>query len=362
MTEKTNIIELKSFLGKSKLRDVELVQGSSTVTNALGDSEYRLQTSSSNDSAILQSAERGRYVGGLGCEIGIGIRIATLPTRNMEYRWGLYDTNNGFYFKYNGTGLYVVSKRDGVETAVHQSQFNGELGSSTLDLSIGRHYKIMFSYGYGSITFYVQNKSNTLDTPFISLHTFDILNKTSIKNPNLPLSAEINNNGLAASGDMYVADRHYCVLGKYTPRYRLNSAYRVNAPVNSTQNFLPILTIRRRQGYNGTIAKLNSVDFVATSTQIVQFRSGTTLTGANFVPLPDQQVPETILEYDQSATNFGGGVVIWTGIVVADRSGLQKLEDFSSALTEYDNMTLCVKATSVTNGNLTVCVRISEEW
>lgn len=364
VAEKTLVIELKSCAGKSTLRDIDVVTGTGTISNNVGDPEYTLTTSGSNDSTILYSAERGRYISGIGAEVGIGIRIPNPPTGNQVYRWGMFDSNDGFFFQLNTSGLACVIRRNGSDNIVPNAQFNGDWSSiqNSWHPDDGFIYNIMFSwYGYGSVNFIIQNKPNIIH-PYTRIHTFDPTDQTSIKNPNLPVCASITNGGTTGTGRMFVAGRQYSVIGKYVPIYRLNASYRSTVSINSTTVFIPILSIRRKNGFNGIAVKVSGMDLIGSTNQIVQLRTGATLTGASWSNLPNQLSSETVMENDLSATAMTGGAVIWTGIISQDRSAVQKLEDFTFVLSEYNPVTVCAMGISQINGTATCCLRFSEEW
>lgn len=357
--ERTIVMELKSCFGLTSLRDTVVTQGTGSVINAVGSPEYTLQTSGASDIARLQSAERGRYIAGIGAEIGVGVRFGIFPTGNMYYDWGLFDDSNGFFFRYRSTGLSVVILRGGVETETPQAGFNGT--PLTIDFLDGHIFNIVFSwYGYGKIKFIAQNNTSPSQIETI-LHTYTPSRVTSVQNPNLPLTARIVNAGTAAPGRLFVAGRQYSVIGKYSPIYRINSALRLSASVTGVGGgFVHMLSVRRKSGYMGSGIKVSGMDLIASTSQIIQLRTSTALTGAVWDRLPDQLDSETALEVDTSASAVTGGIVIWTGLV--DRSVATKLEDFTYVLTEQHNVTVLAKGITNVVGNLSCCLRLSEEW
>lgn len=358
VAERSLIMEVKSCFGISGLRDIVMTQAQGSVTNNPGDPEYQLLTSGGADHAELRTAERGRCIAGIGADVGIAVRVGALPTGSMVYDWGLFDEQNGFFFRLCSTGLSVVVRRAGVDAEIPQASFNGT--PCNINMDDGHIYNIVFSWdGYGKVNFVVHNNVSS-NAVLTVIHTYVPTSATSLENPNLPVSARIVNNGTAARGQLFVAGRQYSVIGKYNPLYRINSVVRVAAPVNSLANFTHVISVRRKQGYIGNGIKVSGLDAIASTNQIIQLRTGATLTGANFQPLQDQLDNETALQQDQSTSSVSGGVVIWTGIV--DRSTAQRLEDFTYVLTEFKAVTVCAKAISQANGTLTCCLRLSEEW
>lgn len=125
-TERTPIIELNSSYGTSILRDHEVTVGSGNISLSNGELILSTGTTASSETA-LKSAEVGRYIPGYGAEIGIGTRFPTAPTGNQSAIWGglTEDGDNGFYFGYDSSGVYVARRRNGTElNKTYQSNWN----------------------------------------------------------------------------------------------------------------------------------------------------------------------------------------------------------------------------------------------
>lgn len=368
--ERTRIIELKSIFGKSSLRDVYVETGTGVVVNNVGDSEYRLTVSGSNDVASLISAERGRYVAGLQGEVGVAARLPATLTGNQEIRLGLFDNSNGFYYKLTANGMNVAILNDGVETLIPRNQWNYDMmdgnGPSklTLDWTKGLIFLVQFTwYGYGNINFKINTNSPSNQQNSWLIHTYSPNGSTSVKSPNLPIAITARNNGTTATTNVYVAGRQYSLLGKYEPILRIVSSYVFGKNINSTANFIPILSIRRKQGYVGNPVRAMQGDFIATTDQIVQVRVNTVLTGAAFTTPRDMVASDTAVECDTSATAITNGIPIWTGLVTGDQRGSAgNTLDIKYNLTEYEIMTICSKGVSTTNGTIGLVLRWTEEW
>lgn len=396
VAERTRVIELKSVFGISSLRDIVTTTGTGSVTNTLGDPEFTMTVSGANDTAQLQSADRGRYVAGLQGEVGMACRLPASLTGNQVIKIGIFDNSNGLYFKYTAAGMFACVLRDGVEIATPQSQWNidkfdgtGPSGVNGIDYSKGIIFIIDFTwYGYGGIIWSINTSINTTQTSWYA-HHYSPQGQTSIKNPNLPLTVTMANNGTVANRSIYVAGRQFSLLGKYNPIYRLNSVYATAATVNST-TFVPIISIRRKTGYLGNPIKLDQCDFIASANMIIQVRvlstspDGTTITGggslsttaatntsANLLPwanIPDTSPNDTaaqcyIVPQPNPTASISGGIPIWCGMVSGtnNASGTGSL-DAPYMLPEYYIMTICARLISGNNGNLSVAMRWTEEW
>lgn len=369
--EKTPIMELKSLYGKTALRDVYLTTGMGTVTNEVGEGEYRLRVVGDADTALLQTTERGRYIAGHSAQVGIGVRIPVIPTNGVQAKWGLFDDNNGFYYVYDGQGFGVCVLRDGVETRINKAQFNKDKLDGTgpsginIDLTNGHIFQIVFSwYGYGVIDFVISTSNpTTLNQESISVHSYFSSGTTTIRDPNLPIRAIITTNaGNTQDFSMYVTGRQYAILGKYVPIKRVNSAYVVSVPISSTSSFQHILSIRKKQGYASNAVKIDSLDYLANAYMILQLRVNTTVFGGSYTNIPDQDPNETVMEMNQTATSVSGGIVIWSGIAPTDRAGLQQMMELMYTVPEYSVISLMAKAINTENGQLTSVLRWTEEW
>lgn len=373
VAERSLVIELKSIYGKSTLRDNYIEIGGGTIVNNIGDSEYTLNVTGNSDVAWLQSAERGRYVAGLQGEVGIAARLTNPLIGNQTFCIGLFDNSNGFYYKYTSNALYACILRDGTEiSAVPQSEwnidsFNGTGPSGvTLNPYDGNIYNVRFTwYGYGDIEFRVNTANADLIQSSWLGHVYNPLSQTSVKNPNLPLSVKLESNGTTGTQSAKVAGRQYSLLGKYNPIYRLNSSYRVGVNVSSTTTFIPIMSIRRKQGYLGNSIKAFECDMTSGAEMIIQFRTSATLTGDSYTTPNDTNANDTAVEYDASATAVTGGVPIWTGLISGETRASNKTSLLISYdLTNFNPMTICAKLVTATPGGaiLNTVLRWTEEW
>ena len=131
-------------------------------------------------------------------------------------------------------GIFVAIRRAGVDTIISQASWNvdpldgtGPSGA-TLDLSKGNIFQIVFTwYGYGVIEFRVVIPDpTTLAQEVITVHRFSPTGETSLADPNLPVRAEIDNDGTATALNLFVGGRQYSILGNYSPVFRVTSERR----------------------------------------------------------------------------------------------------------------------------------------
>ncbi|MDT9718060.1 hypothetical protein QVE09_04075 [Paenibacillus sp. ClWae2A] len=381
VAQKTPIVELTSVYGLSILRDAVTTTGAGTVTNNA--TEYNLSTTASGvDSAVLESVLRGRYEPGYAGEAGIGVRIPSLPIGNQVAQWGLYDTQNGAFFGVNSTTVFVTVRRAGVDTTVPQSLWNVDplngTGPSgvTLNLSKGNIYQVLFTwYGYGVIEFRVVIPDPvTLAQEVVTVHRFSPTGQTSFVDPNLPLRAQVANNGTGAVYSIFVGGRQYSIIGKYEPTYRVTSERRRITNVTST--LTPVISFTRKAVFPAGSARTNSVqvnleeiNVISTVDLSYQVLVGGTLNGA-FVNYPTATtiIPdsETALLVNNTSTTITGGEVVFQGITGGGAGNTtilasEELLDFT--LPENQVVTLAVLNIGGPGSNtVDVVFRVTESW
>ncbi|MTH52053.1 hypothetical protein GKZ89_01445 [Bacillus mangrovi] len=381
VSRKTPIIELVSTYGISDLRDIVTTTGTATVTNNA--TEYNLTTAAAADRAVLDSAERGRYEPGYACESGIAIRQPGAPTANQISRWGLFDDQNGAFFGSSSSGTFVGIRRGGADTIIPQASWNVDpldgSGPSgiTLNLADGNIFLIVFTwYGYGVIEFRVViTNPVTFAQEVVTVNRFSPSGQTSFTDPNLPLRAEIANNGTAAPFSLFVGGRQYSIIGKFDPVFRNTSERRtVN---NITASLTPVLSFTRKAVFPAGSGRPNSVQVLLEAVEIVtnvdlafQVILGATVNGAfvNF-PTATTNIPtnETALLVNSTSTTISGGEVVYQGLASASSSTstrvltTEQLLDFE--LPDNEIVTLAVASVGGPGTNsVTAIFRVTENW
>ncbi|WP_405169736.1 hypothetical protein MHI12_16245 [Paenibacillus sp. FSL H8-0280] len=381
VSEKTPIVELTSAYGLSILRDSVTTTGDGTVTNDA--TEFNLSnTTNGTDSAILESVLRGRYEPGFAGEAGIGVRIPILPIGNQIGRWGFFDDQNGAFFGVNSTNVFVVIRRGGSDTTFPQSSWNVDrldgTGPSgvTLSLSKGNIFQIVFTwYGYGVIEFRVVIPNPaTLAQEVFTVHRFSPTGQTSFIDPNLPLRAQIDNNGTAEAYTLFVGGRQYSIIGKYDPTFRVTSERR--RVTNLTSTLTPVLSFTRKAIFPSGSARTNSVQVDLEEINIIssvdlsyQVLVGGTLDGA-FINYPTATtiIPdsETALLVNNSSTTITGGEVVFQGVTGGGTGGnriLASSELFDFTLPENQVVTLAVSNIGGAGSNIVdVVFSVAESW
>ncbi|MGX1193733.1 hypothetical protein [Metabacillus sp. SLBN-84] len=379
--QKTSIIELTSTYGLSDLRDIVTTAGTGTVTNNA--TEFVLTTTGAADSAILDSAERGRYEPGYACESGIAVRQPVAPVGNQTAQWGLYDSQNGAFFGNSSTNIYVGIRRAGTDTLIPQASWNVDplngTGPSgvTLDLADGNIFLIVFTwYGYGVIEFRVVVPNPvTLAQEVITVHRFDPTGQTSFTDPNLPLRAEVENNGTAAPFNLFVGGRQYSIIGKFEPVFRNTSERRT--VTNITTTLTPLISFTRKPVFPAGSGRPNSVQVLFESAEIItnvdlafQVIIGGTVNGTfTTFPTATTNIPnnETALLVNTTSTTITGGEVVFQGLAAASGSSSTRVLTtellLDTELPDNEIVTLAVASLAGPGTNtVTAMFRVTENW
>tara|TARA_R110000824_G_scaffold183252_1_gene364248 strand:- start:332 stop:1603 length:1272 start_codon:yes stop_codon:yes gene_type:complete len=378
VASRTPIIELNSAYGTSTLRDLVEVTGTGSkddVNGTITSGEIYLSTgATAGSTSTVLSAEIARYIPGYSAEIGIGVRTTTVPTGDQVVTWGghTYSRDNGFYFKYTASGLFIVRERNGVEAeSIAQTDWNIDpmdgTGASgyTLDLTKGHIYQIDYTwYGYGAIRYsIVATTDNGRQRP-IPVHTISIgtFTGTSISDPSLQLFIRAENNTTASDIDVYLGGRQYSIVGNYVAKYRFTGDTRDSTAVTTT--LTPLVAFRHKAGFENRSLKLDNYSFINAGNIPVKpiILLGATLTGGTWGTPTGYTAADTGVESNISATAVSGGSVIYSGdIIAAAKDGGAALE---ALVLDIPPDSIVVIAATAFSGSQSCYTgfRLREEW
>jgi len=365
--QKTVIINLLPFLGVSLLRNTTTTTGSATVSNnASIESEIKMNCSGANDSCVLRSIDRGIYVSGLTCEVGIAVRLPTALTGNQVFKWGYFSNQNGFYFKLTNTGISVCILNNSVETCISQADFNVDkidgsgISGHNLDLTKGNIFAILFSwYGFGLISFQIHGATKSNKQSIITIHEYQTVSQTSTRIPNLPIQCTFSNNGTVANTNAFIGGRQYSILGIYIDTSREVSMLKYLASI-SNEVFLPIISIKRKNIFIGTYIRLSNIYIKSSVDCEVRFISNGTLTSSSWIDNPYHS--ESAVDVDITSNALSDGVIFYSMILFAGESRYRSFEDSFMNLNEMKPFTIVAKSLTGQTGNITLKLGYKEFW
>jgi hypothetical protein len=360
VVQKTPVIDLKSFFGVSLLKNIITTVGNASVSNSPenNESEFTINCTGSNDSIVFRSAERGRYIGGLSCEMGIALRLNNNNlTNNQILKWGYFDNNNGFYFKLTNNNFSVCILNNNIETQINRQDFNIDkmdgngISKYNLDFIKGNIFKIDFSwYGYGIVKFSVVGLTNS-EQQKLPFHIYQTVGTTSVKTPNLPISVSLNNNGTVANTNVYIAGRQFSIMGIFTPFAREAFFYRYKVAI-SHETFIPIFSIKKKLHYEGCTVTIKNIEVKSNVDCIIKIIYNGTLLNSDF----NNSQYESNVECDYSSTNITGGILVYSSIIHANNI---TNKDITFPLHLIDEIPLTIITKSLTGDNGDISVSLS---
>lgn len=313
--QRTSLISLTSIFPLSILRDF-ISRG--TVTHDVD--RYLVKPNST-----FESAKIGRYVPGYPAEVGIGVLFD--QTVITDANWGYFDSQDGVFFRWDGTDYSLGIRRAGVDTIIPRADWNNDkldgTGPSGIDLDMrdGYVFRIEYTwYGYGPILYSIMNKRNggPRQTRLYPIHIASVEQDTTLRNPNLPITAENN----SAVGDVAVTGRQFSIIGEFAPEQR-QTTYTNPALVTVSNSWTPVQSYRRIASLTNISIAADAISVINESTNLVEYQLlvNTTLTGAVFGPPENRSVGETAVQFDTSATGYTGGEHIAGDVVLGQDRG-----------------------------------------
>lgn len=299
--------------------------GTGTTNHLPNESSVSLVVAAGGDSVIRQSKAYVRYKPGKSQYIKLTGVFGSTPSNDLVRRMGYFDADNGIFLQQTNSGLSFVrrSKTTGsvVEETVAQADWNID-SLEGLDpslsflmfidmewLGVGQ-VRVGFYQNGVPITCHIFNKTQTLDTPYITT-------------ANLPVRYEISS-AATETGTM----KHTCSaviseggfeeeLG--TPQARDNGGSPTSISITET----PVIAIRPKLLFNSITNRAiiipEVVDlFADTAAYFRVYYNASVTTAASWT----SQGANSIAEYDISGTAFStaGSELIDAGFIAASNS------------------------------------------
>ena len=327
-------------------------------------------------SVKLETAERGRYLAGYEAQAGIGVRLPNQTfSGNSFFQWGYYEESVGFGFGVDSDGVYIFTRNNFIDQKIRQKDWTTDKMDGTgrsktvLDLSEGLIFHIDYAwYGYSAVEFSIQVKSSDPEIRdyMEEVHRFSPGKKVSVEQPNLYITAELNNEN-DPDLESYVGGRQYSTYGIFKPQLRIASEFVINKSVSET--FTPLISFRRKSQSLAQLAqavRILNTSVASSDDLIFGYLFDGVLTGANFKTPSNMTASETALEADNSATAISGGVSIGPLEPVIGGQG-SRAELGSDGSTTFDLVndkiiTLVARTVSGTGTVSVATLNMTEEW
>lgn len=342
------------------------------VSHIKSESKYRLRANSSTES--LETVQYLPYSIGYKSEVGIALRVPTAPTGDQEIRWGYWDGNNGAYLGFDSGGVFTEFIRDGTRQGkTYEDDWVSETRNSNVDvetaLGEGVVTRLGLSlYNYGEITFEFFPRDDKNRQIRRVVHTGSPRETTTLSQQNNPIRVEVDNPS-SSDFDVFVADRQAAVRGNTEASRRITTEFNTTGSLDGT-NWVPLVSFRRKSGFNGTEVNVFSLDVQTADDAVLQLRSDVSLTGASWGSPSVVDSSETALEVDLSATDVDAtsGYHRWMGGSAGGsgvgETNLTNFDNVDNSLRRERNMTLMVRALegTTTSDIPYVSLQMEESW
>jgi len=337
----------------------------------------------------------GQYVPGYEAQAGLGVRIPEGPSKDEVMRWGYFEVDasndplNGWYFGADSQGVFVCEVSGGQKEKVYQDQWNVNVSDGSRDaennpsgfelyLSKGNIFQIRYVYyGYGPV-----KMSILTDDGKVCLHEFTHDGSTSVKNTNLPINVQLDNNSTTSDAlDLFVGGRQFSVIGPKTTNQRRGGHYRdILSGIDDTK-WHPVVSLKLKDGTD-----IGSKDFTDVLTSFARFETDTDNSAyrwqvrTNTSPVnPSWETPsshvsmqdETAVKIDTSATSIQDGNGDPTGVFVDggtltsgsnNKIDIQQ-KDTSGRIVANQTATVVVRAVPASSGEISeTFVSWKENW
>lgn len=319
-----------------------------------------LQTSTAtNGSAEISTINVLRHVPGVSA-ICRFTAIFTTGVANNTQIVGIGDTNDGFYFGYNGVNFGILRRQNGSDNWINQSAWNN-MKISSFDPTKGNVYQIKFQWlGYGQVDFFIENQDSG---NYEIVHSIKYTNQNtvpSIFSPSLPLNAKVLNSGNTSNITLKTASGMIGLEGKIH-----EGALQVLSAASNTVLTLsserPILTIKNSTNHinipNRQRIKVNQISLAldgAKNGKFSLYKNATLSSSVNYT-LPSSNT--TPFAKDIGSTSNSGGVLIAEYFLGKAESKVIEMDTMSLYLVSGDTLTITGQSTANTDASATINVK-----
>lgn len=291
-----------------------------TVTHS--DNHAVLSTGAAADqSAKIETVRAMRYIPGQGGKVRFTAKF-TQGVAGSRQIIGIGDDNDGFFFGFDGATFGIMRRSGGEDDWTPVSQWNESRDpwETYFNPELGNVYQITWQWlGYGAVSFWMEE---TGSGEFQLMHIIRYANRntsTSIKNPTLPLMAEVKNTtnetDIVLETPSAIAGLDGIVYGPepihpfsfFRTATASKSGITTEAAVLSLKNATTFQSITNRVRMR--LAALSLATDGAQSA-IVYIRKGVTLGGSP--SYTDYNANTSVGSYDTAGTTVTGGTLITT--------------------------------------------------
>jgi hypothetical protein len=332
VSEKQNLFESKLTLDTAALLwDEAETSGSGTSTSHSTTNASVTMTVATNTAGtrVRQTKRKFAYQAGNSQLVEMTFVLGAAAT-GITRRVGYFDASNGLFLEQSAGTLYFCIRKNGSDTKIPQSQWNGEnlLGADvstiTIDPSKAQIFWFDFEWlGVGTVRFgFVLNGQRYV------CHSANHANSVTsvyMSTPTLPLRYEISNDGTGAQSTLQCICNRVASEGGSLQFGQFFSTSRgaTGLTTLNDSDAYPLIALRLQSTKQNTAVVLNNLTLVVTSTAAYRWALvlNPTITGT---ALSWSAVTNSAMEVDVARTNGSkvtGGVTLIGGYGLSNNEG-----------------------------------------
>jgi len=286
------------------------ITSTGTVTN--DESSAVLETGVAADGkAKIETVKSSRYIPGIG-GLARWTTVYDEPKANSRQVQGLINSVDGWGFGYDGLKFGVVRIKDDVKYWIYQDEWNIDK-KPNLNQQKGNVYQVSHQWlGYGIQVFSMEDEMGVL-SPVHAIYYANYNDYVSISNPNLPLSACVENLGNTTNIKLKSPSAVAGLLGNaYNDSFAVYLADDVEKAVSSG-TLIPLISFRLGDLYKGKENRLfaQAIRLIAATdlnkSATIRAYSGGTITGGAWNYLFEEGAP---IESNKTFTSYAPGLLV----------------------------------------------------
>lgn len=346
-----------------------------TVVNGTGTADIfnrtlRVQTGTTTGSdCMVESRKKAKYRPGLGL-LARFTGVFSEPDSNGTMIIGVGDTDDGFFFGYNGLNFGVLHRNSSsgvvVDTWIYQANWDADKADGTqalanMDWQTGIVFEIRFQFlGYGQIKFYVEDSVHP--GALILVHSIDYNGQNtnpSLSNPTLPFCSYVENGAGTANLSIRTASCGFFVEGKSKNLGEIVSFSNSKSGIGSTET--NILTWQNKTSFASVTNKslvfpqfLNVSTIGGTKPTTIKVILNPTLGGTP--SYTDIDTNTSVSAYDTAGTTITNGSVYTTFVLGKEDTVNLDLAKYNIFIDPGDILTV---SASTPSGSVEVFVSIT---
>lgn len=305
VSELVTLLEFKQTKGTNA---AQLTTSGGTRTLNATDSSSTLSVSS-NQTCTLQTIGSACYEPGKSLLLYItGVLDTGTNASDVISRLGFFDNNNGVFFEYENSILYATIRKNGTDTRIAQSSWNGSSLPNTIDATKSQIFGISMTWlGVGSVNYYIY-QNGMLYTVHTENHA-NIIDGTYTRDLNSHIRFQIISPNGGGTGSMKAICGNVCSEGGYLPNSIGYSASRGNTGQTITSGGTePVIAIQLKStgSLQNSDIRLQSISCITIDNVPYLYNIWFCPPGQGTLTTPTwvSAGSESAIEYDVSSTTF----------------------------------------------------------